>query len=51
MLWSGRIFDPHQRTPATQGIRELTRLITSDPGWMTLPIIPVRDGLLAAYKK
>ena len=50
MLWSGRIFDPHQRTPATQGIRELTRMITSDPGWIA-SIIPVRDGLLVAYKK
>jgi predicted O-methyltransferase YrrM len=50
MLWSGLIFDPHQRAPTTQGIREFTRMITTDPGWIA-SIIPVRDGLLVAYKK
>lgn len=50
LLWSGRIFDPSDRTPATEGVRELTRRITQDPGW-NATIVPIRDGLLVAQKK
>ncbi|MEW5988703.1 MAG: O-methyltransferase [Chloroflexota bacterium] len=49
MLWSGRIFDPGNRTEATEGIRELTRRLTADPGWITT-LIPIRDGLMVAMK-
>lgn len=49
MLWQGRVFDPDDRSASTEGVRELTRLITTDPGWAA-SIIPVRDGLLVAYK-
>lgn len=50
ILWSGRIFDPGDHSDSTQGVRELTRLITSDPDWI-VTIVPVRDGLLVAYKR
>lgn len=49
VLWSGRIFDEDDRTPATEGIRELTRRITTDPDW-SAHIIPLRDGLLVAVR-
>jgi predicted O-methyltransferase YrrM len=48
-LWHARIFDAGDRSAATEGVREMTRLITSDPSWITT-IVPVRDGLLLAYK-
>ena len=50
MLWNGRIFDASDQSPQTEGVRELTRRITSDPGWIA-SVIPIRDGLLLAYKK
>ena len=49
LLWHGRIFDPSDNTPDTTGIHEFTRLMTSDPGWITT-IVPIRDGVLVAYK-
>ena len=50
LLWSGRIFDAHDRSENTEGVRQLTRLVTVDPGWIA-SIVPIRDGLLVAYKK
>lgn len=50
MLWSGRIFDEDDQSPSTQGIRALTRMITQDPGWTTT-LVPLRDGLILAFKK
>jgi len=50
MIWSGRIFDESDQTADTQGIREFTRLVTTDPGWVA-SIVPIRDGLLLAYKR
>ena len=49
MLWSGRIFDKKDVTPATEGVREFTRLITTDPDWI-VSLAPVRDGMIVAYK-
>lgn len=49
-LWHGRVFDREDRSPATAGVREVTRLLTTDPGWLT-SLAPVRDGLLIAYKR
>jgi caffeoyl-CoA O-methyltransferase len=49
MLWHGRIFDGKDHTPATDGIRELTGLLTNSPDWVTT-LIPVRDGVMLAYK-
>jgi predicted O-methyltransferase YrrM len=50
MLWSGRIFDQNDREPETEAIREFTRLITADPVWV-VTLVPIRDGLIVAYKK
>jgi caffeoyl-CoA O-methyltransferase len=49
LLWSGRIFDPSDETPATRGIREFTERIRSDPNWAAT-LVPIRDGLLLAHR-
>ena len=49
MLWSGRIFDDADRSASTEGIRQFTRTITADPGW-TVSLVPIRDGLIVAYR-
>lgn len=50
MLWSGRIFDEQDTSPATEGVREFTRQITSDSDWIA-SLVPMRDGMIVAYKK
>ncbi len=50
MLWSGRIFDKKDISPATEGVREFTRRITTDLDWI-VSLAPVRDGMIVAYKK
>ena len=49
VLWSGRIFDPEDVKPETEGIREFTALISKDSDF-TVNILPIRDGLLVAMK-
>jgi predicted O-methyltransferase YrrM len=49
MLWSGRILDPADRSPATEGVREFTRRIGSDRQW-EVTLVPIRDGLILARK-
>ena len=49
LLWSGRIFDVTDRTPATEGIRTFTRMITQRPAWIS-SVIPIRDGVLVARR-
>ena len=50
MLWSGRIFDEQDASPATEGIREFTKQITTDSDWI-VSLAPMRDGMIVAYKK
>jgi predicted O-methyltransferase YrrM len=50
MLWSGRIFDDSDSSPDTTGVRELTRLLTTSPTWIT-SVIPIRDGVVVALKQ
>ena len=50
MLWSGRIFDPHDHDKSTEAIRRFTRDITSDLDWI-VSLLPARDGMIVAYKK
>jgi caffeoyl-CoA O-methyltransferase len=50
LLWHGHIFDPADQSPDTQGVREFTRLITTSPDWIA-SLVPIRDGLLIAYKR
>jgi predicted O-methyltransferase YrrM len=47
LIWHGRIFDLDDRTPDTEGVRELTRLVTRSPAW-TASVVPIRDGILVA---
>ncbi len=49
MLWHGRVFDTKDQSADTKGIRELTRLVTTDPSWIA-SIVPIRDGLLVAFR-
>ncbi|MFY9234195.1 MAG: O-methyltransferase [Fimbriimonadaceae bacterium] len=49
MIWSGKIFDESDQSPATQGVREFTRLITESPNWIA-SLVPIRDGVIVAMK-
>ena len=49
-LWKGQIFDESDQDPTVQGVREFTRRITHDPRWVAC-LLPIRDGLIVAYKK
>jgi predicted O-methyltransferase YrrM len=49
MLWSGRVWDEAANDPATQGVREFTRLVFADPDFVA-SIIPIRDGVLLAWR-
>lgn len=49
-LWSGKIFNAEDQSPATAGVRELTRLLTTSSEWNT-SIVPIRDGMLLSLKK
>lgn len=50
MLWHGRIFDKTDISPATLGVLEFTKQITNDPDWI-VSLVPMRDGMIVAYKK
>jgi predicted O-methyltransferase YrrM len=47
LLWSGRILDPADRSPETDGIRAFTARIAGDPRWAG-SIVPIRDGVMVA---
>jgi caffeoyl-CoA O-methyltransferase len=49
LLWGNRVLDASNRDAATEGVRELTRLVTQSKGWIC-SILPIRDGLLLAYR-
>ena len=48
-LWHGRPFDAADHSPATEGVRELTRRLTTDSRLIT-SLAPIRDGLLLALR-
>jgi caffeoyl-CoA O-methyltransferase len=50
MFLGGNIFDANSHSPSTTGVREFTRLITTDPSWI-VTLAPIRDGLIVALKK
>lgn len=50
MLWSGRVYDAGDRSADTDGVRELTRRLTSSGRW-ALTLVPIRDGLIVARKE
>ena len=49
LLWHGQVFEKDGDDPDTRGVRELTRLLTTDPDWIS-SIIPIRDGMLLAFR-
>lgn len=49
LLWHARIFDASDQTANTTAIHEFTHMMTADPAWITM-IVPIRDGVLVAYK-
>ena len=50
MIWSGRVWDDSDQSKDTIGIRTFTQRITTSPHWIA-SLIPIRDGLIVAYKK
>ena len=50
MLRRGRVVDPADQSPPTEAIRLFTRMVTDNPAWLA-SIIPIRDGLLLAWKQ
>lgn len=50
LLWSGRVFDGADHSESTDAIRAFTRQVTSDPDWIAT-LLPIRDGLMVAYKR
>lgn len=49
LLWHRRVLDDSDRSADTAGVRELTRLVTTDPKWIA-GIVPIRDGMLVARR-
>lgn len=49
MLWYGRVFNGDQ-SASTRGVREVTRMLTEGPDWIST-LMPIRDGLIVAMKK
>ena len=49
MVWSGRVWDETEQSDTTQAIRRATEMLTTSPNWIS-PLLPIRDGLLVAYK-
>lgn len=47
LLWSGRVADDIDTTPATVAIREITKLLSDSPRW-DFVLCPLRDGFGAA---
>ncbi len=50
ILWHGRIFDPTDHSPDTEGVRAVTDTLAHDPDWI-VTVTPVRDGIIVAYRK
>ena len=49
LLWHGQVLDMNDQEPSTEGVRELTRILTTDPNWVST-VIPIRDGMLIAFR-
>lgn len=50
MLWHGAVFDSADNSAATAGVRDITRLLTESPAWVST-LVPIRDGLIVAWKR
>ena len=49
LLWHGQVLDQNDQEPSTEGVRELTRILTTDPNWVST-VVPIRDGMLIAFR-
>ena len=49
LLWHGQVLDGKDNDPSTEGVRELTRILTTDPEWVS-SLIPIRDGMMVAFR-
>ena len=49
MLWHGAIFDEADNEPDTLGVHEVTKVLTTDPDFIST-LMPVRDGVITAYR-
>ncbi len=49
LFWGGKVLDPADRSPETEGVRRLTEEVFADRRWVASPV-PIRDGLLVALK-
>lgn len=49
MLWHGGIFDENEKSPAAEGVREVTRMIKEDPDFV-FQLVPIRDGIIVALR-
>jgi predicted O-methyltransferase YrrM len=50
LLWSGRILDASDKTEDTEGVRAVTRRVMQSDEWIA-SIVPIRDGVLVAYRR
>ncbi len=50
VLWSGRVVDPEDREPSTEGVRALNAHLAAHDG-VDLAMVPVGDGLTLARKR
>ena len=49
MFLGGRVLKEGEGGPSVDGVRRFTSAITGDPDWVS-SVIPIRDGLMLAYK-
>ena len=49
-LLFGYVLDKDEHGPLTSGVREMVRLLTTNPRWITT-LLPVRDGLVVALRR
>jgi len=49
MLWHGAIFDEADQKPDTLGVHEVTKMLTTDPDFIST-LMPIRDGVITAYR-
>ena len=50
MIWSGNVWNEADQSEDTIGVRTLTQQISTSPHWIS-SLLPIRDGLIVAYKK
>ncbi len=50
ILWGGSVLDDTNNSPSTEGVREFTQMMQDDPDWI-VSIIPIRDGIMTAYRR